>query len=200
VFSVRAAATATQPPTSAEAAAAEFAPRRVQLLGTRIRCVLWPGTGVFVGELPPAASTGGGGGGGGGGGAGGAGKQENFKEKLTQKELDKAQEKEERDADKYADVDPLPEPEVAEVTTKPPDVDADATGGRESFTGMGAAANGGANWLWNILFKGFWVFLIFLACVIAYEPRLRFYYSNLFGGGGGNGKSRMAEFFGRGKK
>lgn len=134
------------------------------------------------------------------GGAGGAGKQENFKEKLTQQELDKAQEKEERDADKYADVDPLPEPEVAEVATKPPTVDTGATGASESFTGMGAAANGGANWLWNILFKGFWVFLIFLACVIAYEPRLRFYYSNLFGGGGGNGKSRMAEFFGRGKK
>jgi hypothetical protein len=136
------------------------------------------------------------------GGAGG--KQENFKEKLSEKELEKelekAQKEEEQDADKYADVDPLPEPENAEVVTTP-EVSG-ATGGRESFTGMGAknGAVGVSNWLWNILFKGFWIFLIFLACVVAYEPRLRFYYSNLFGGGGGNGKSRIAEFFGRGKK
>ena len=139
----------------------------------------------------------------------GAGKQENFKEKLSKKELEKAQEEEEQDADEYADVDPPPEPEIAEVETTPvgektlvvetTPVVSSADSGSESFTGMGAP-NGGTNWLWNILFKGFWIFLILLACIIAYEPRLRYYYSNLFGGGGGNGKSRIAEFFGRGKK
>jgi hypothetical protein len=126
---------------------------------------------------------------------GAVGNQENFKEKMSQKEVDKATQKEDREADKYADVDP-PSPDIAEVVTTP----SGGAAGSESFTGIGDVNGtmGGANWLWNILFKGFWVFLIFLACAIAYEPRLRFYYSNLFGKN--SGKFRMADFFGRGKK
>ena len=53
-------------------------------------------------------------------------------------------------------------------------------GNKESFGGMSSSFSV-MNWSWNVLFKIFWIFIIFVACVITYEPKIMHRFSHYFG-------------------
>jgi hypothetical protein len=63
---------------------------------------------------------------------------------------------------------------------KDEDEEDEFVGEMEGLTGMSSSSSI-MNWSWKILFKMFWIFIIFLACVITYEPKIMHRFSHYFG-------------------
>jgi hypothetical protein len=103
------------------------------------------------------------------------GKRENFKEgKKSKKDVDEDEEEdeEEDDEDKIDKKDKKKE-------KKSKDED-EFVGEMEGFAGMSSSSSI-MNWSWKVLWKMFWIFIIFLACVITYEPKIMHRFSHYFG-------------------
>jgi hypothetical protein len=96
------------------------------------------------------------------------GKKEYFKEGKKGKDDD---EEEDEDDDKD---------EKKKKKKKKSTDDDEFVGNKESFGGMSSSFSV-MNWSWNVLFKIFWIFIIFVACVITYEPKIMHRFSHYFG-------------------
>ena len=125
------------------------------------------------------------------------GKKENFKEGKRNKKDDDDEEDEEDEKDftgkkeyfkegkkgkddEDEDEDEDDEKDKKKKKKKSKKDEDEFVGDMEGFAGMSSSFSM-MNWSWNVLWKMFWIFLIFLACVITYEPKIMHRFSHYFG-------------------